>query len=143
LDSIYIQIRDIADAIGEPFTLRQGESLIDHQITDSTVSVWVQTHQYVETSREIRYNKRGTRLTVWTLHANGRVTKDSFTAWDDTFVPFIEARFGRGETHKEYTDRRAWEGMQYRVGSRHSPMDSAQRASEGYSPMEDYWNRKG
>ena len=141
--TLYQKLRDIADSIGTPFVLRQGETLIDHEITESKVSVWIQTHETTETTREVRFHKRGIKLCVWTALPHGGVKFDSFTAWDDDFQPFTEVRFGRGETHAEYTERRAWEGMQYRVGSRHNPMDSAQRASEGYSPMEDYWTRKG
>jgi hypothetical protein len=140
----FSQLRLISDALNRPFTLRQGESLIDFSITDNRVTVHLQVHLTTETTREVRFLKRGIRLTEWKRHSPMHVWQsDSLTVWDDDFTPFIEARFGRGETHAEYTDRRAWEGMQYRVGSRQNPMDSASRASEGYSPMEDYWTKKG
>lgn len=147
----------ITDALGLPFVLRPTDEILTYGITDDTVSVTLKIYSVRETAREIRYEKSGLRMMVWKLCYDPadempgyRLTPDecwwfrSFTVWDDPedFTPFTERRFGHSLTPDEYTERREWEGMQYRVGTAKTPMDSAGRVTEGYSPMADYWNRK-
>jgi hypothetical protein len=125
-----------------------------YKITDESVLVVIETYRTHETAREIRYIAKGWRIMTWTRRASDDIdfdptcslldwTYDEMTSWEEDFTPFTEVKFGKSESLAEYTARRDWEGMQYRCGTRSDPMDSASRAAEGYSPMEDYWTAKG
>lgn len=124
-----------------PFRLRPNMRINRVWIDDASVRVQVTVYDTTETAREIRFRRRGIRLMSWTgVRPNGTFEKyDEFTSWDDDFVPYVERRYGRTETPDERRARRDWEGMQYRVGTAKSPMDSAGRVLDGDSPMFDYW----
>ena len=154
--SVPAQVREIADALGLPFVLRANHTLRKYTVSPNVVTAVVDFITTTETAREVRYTRRGTRLMVWQATPDGKIGRSDIVAesgdwmqweysdivvWDDTFKPYTEIKFGRIETPAEYYARRRWEGDQYRVGSNHSPMDSAQRVAEGYSPMSDYWNK--
>jgi hypothetical protein len=156
--SVHVQVREIASALGLPFELRANNTLVKYTISDETVTVLVTFVVTNETNREVRYMRRGNRLMQWKLTTDGTgvgsklvfpdgkpvIARWKYTEvvlWDDAFEPYIENKIGRSETPAEYHARRRWEGEQYRVGSSRSPMDSASRVTEGYSPMEDYWNK--
>jgi hypothetical protein len=144
--------------LGLPFVLRPTDEILTHSITDDTVTVTLKIYSVRETAREIRYEKSGLRMMVWKLAFDPetetmpgyRLTPDecwwfkSMTVWDDPedFTPWTEHRLGHVLTPEEYTERREWEGMQYRVGTAKTPMDSAGRVVDGPSPMSDYWNRR-
>jgi hypothetical protein len=122
---------------------------------NGTVTVLTEFLDTHETAREVRYVRRGRRLQSWSerydftsdneLKAGERFVGlwkyREIVMWDDTFSPYTEHKIGRIETPEEYRARRRWEGDQYRVGSSRSPMDSAARVTEGFSPMADYWNK--
>lgn len=127
--------RLIADAIGRPFIPRQGQTLVDFKITESRVVVRLEVLSFTESVRDIRFTKKATKLMTWTSSGS----YEEFVIEDDTFEPYTERRFGSVTSPAEYHEKREWEGMQYRVGSDASPMDSAYRSTLGYAPMADYW----
>lgn len=146
--------RELSAALGLPFALRAHQRIVGYSITDETIAVTIEFYLTSETTRELRFTKKGTRMMVWTaaydltgdtshilFGRGGRFwTYQEMVAFDPTFVPYIEHKIGRIESPAEYAERRRWEGEQYRVGSHKSPMDSAQRVCDGPSPMADYWN---
>ncbi len=153
IDSLPDSIRSIQRALNLPWELRANQTLLMYDIRPEAVTVLVEFLDVNETARETRYMRRGRRLSQWEARYDFTVERPEgeqwvglwkyteVVMWDDTFKPYIEHKLGKIETPAEYYARRRWEGDQYRVGSHKSPMDSAQRVSEGYSPMSDYWNK--
>lgn len=156
--SVHVKVREIASALGLPFELRANNTLVKSNISPDAVTVLVEFLVTNETTREVRFMRRGRRLMVWEASPDGKVGRSGLVAddgdwmqwkyseivmWDDTFKPYIEHKIGRIETPAEYRDRRRWEGDQYRVGSSRTPMDSAYRVTLGHTTdaMTDYWNR--
>ena len=133
-------LSELEEALGCAFPIRACDELISYGITDTLITVTVRVITVVDTVRETRYTGAVLRMQAWTRGAaDGRLAYQKFEVADDTFVPWTDHKLGKIETPVEYHDRRRWEGMQYRVGTESSPMDSAQRAAEGFSPMQQYW----
>lgn len=118
-------------ALGRPIQLTPYQSVLRVDVTDTDVRVVLHVMKYTETAREVRFTKSGIRLRSWKL--NGKLWKENepFTIWDDDFVPYTEARFGRHISVDEYTEQRRWEAETYRCGSGRTPMDSFNRTVEG------------
>ena len=131
-------------ALGRPIQLLPYQRVLRVDITDDTVSIVLSVMAYTETSREVRFTKSGIRLKSW-KNQNGRwIENEPFTIWDDQFIPYIEARFGRHISVAEYREQRQWEADTYRCGTGRTPMDNFNRTVEGgrdttTDKMYKYW----
>lgn len=119
--------------------LRPHERLIKAFLGDDTVSVLIETYRVRELTRESRLEARGQKLIGYKREGGTWLCQGQLISWDDDFEPVVIAHFGKGYTPAEYRARRLWEGDCHRPGTDAQPMDSAARAAEGYSPMQNYW----
>src|SRR4051812_11870735 len=129
-----LEARKVSEALDMPWQLPRHATIVNWIVTDDRVAVSLEIFEVKETNREDKFTKKGIRLLNWTKNLSARNGWDYsiMTVWDEDFEPYSELKIGKIESPAEYIARREWEGMQYRVGTSHSPMDSASRVTEGY-----------
>lgn len=137
-------LQPIKLALGKPIYLRPYQTVLNVVVTDTGINLVVRVMAYTETTREVRFTKSGIQLRSWKLLNNIWVEQTPFTVWDEDFVPYVEALFGRHVSVDEYRERRQWEAETYRCGSSRSPMDNFTRTVEGgrettTDAMYQYW----
>lgn len=125
------QLIPLKRALGRPFQVLPYQTVTNVLITDEMMVVMMKVMEYKETAREVRFTKSGTKMMSWKLIDGHWQEQPSITAWDEDFVPYIEARFGRHISVEEYRERARWEAETYRCGTRRTPMDSFARTVEG------------
>lgn len=138
-------------ALGHPVRLLPYETVEDLIITDDNVAIRLTTYETTETTREVRFQRRGLKTLWWRKlplesHPAILVWKQQPTmiVWDDTFKPYVECRYGRHISVEESRERAEWEANTYRPGSSRQPMDSFTRSvevlpSERTDKMYRYW----
>lgn len=127
--------------------LRQFETVLKVSCEEDVAAILVDTFRYEETTREFRFKERGTRLISFKRCTDdaaryGRWYKvGEMVVWDETFEPFIQAKFGRSVSPREYAEQREWERNCYRPGNSRNPLDNYARVLAGPTTpeMERYW----
>lgn len=136
-------LASVRDHTGFITILRPFETIKKITLTDDTAGIVVETFSFDDRTRDIRFNKRGTKLIAYKRSdetgewlRNGMVTM-----WDESFVPFIQAKFGTPVTPTEYAAKRQWERECYRPGTDAQPLDNAARTDAGQTTdtMRKYW----
>lgn len=129
---------------GRSLPLRAWEEIEKLVITDTQVTVLVETFRYREMARDINFTERHLKMVSFILTENGWVDGPVFSVQDETFIPFTHVKFGRSVSPREYADKKRWEKMTYRVGNAQDPMDNYEVTSGGGSTlkMRKHWGMK-
>lgn len=121
--------------------LRDYETFTGFEIKDDRVNLIIETYDVKETAREDRFNKHGFRMIVLQpVDGRWHVTFD-VTSWDDDFVPFVHARWGRSVSPEEFEEQREWEKLCYRPGTKSTPLDSYDRILDPFCRSTDKMER--
>jgi len=102
-----------------------------------------------ELKHRIIYDLRRLRVMVWFRQSDAPGAPKRWTAKPEIFEvddeDFVTVEVVQDGFHKTLAERQAdrnWEAMCHRPGTSRHPMDSADRALEGDSPMTKYWSLK-
>jgi hypothetical protein len=138
-------------ALMRPYKLLPYQKVLHLMVTDSMMMLVLEHYEYTETTREVRFHRRGTLAKTWVIDAAGfwiEKREDQMLVWDDDFNPYIEVRYGRGYTPEEWAEQMEWEANTHRPGSSRSPMDNFEVAmfkADTTEKMFRHWtgHRKG
>lgn len=113
--------------------LKASEQVLNLLVSPETVSVSIRVYQRKETAYGYQPHKSGTRLYQFELTSSGWSGSKPFTIWDaECNDPSFERTRGMGPDLATWTARREHEALAYRVGTHRTPLDNAQRVTEGY-----------
>jgi len=148
-------LKFFGEQTGLRYQLRPYERMLTVKVNHETgkAALLIETFIVKETRRSVTFLKRGRKLVgfhqveVQGIGANVlykrwmRDDYEPFVLWDDDFTPTEDVHLGTVLSNKERAEKREWEGMAYRVGSKSSPMDNAERTAAGYTTdaMTRHW----
>lgn len=145
-------LRFFGEQTGLRYNLRPYERVLTVKVNHETgkAALLIETFIVKETRRSVTFLKRGRKLVGFhTVEVQGVQVFTRWLAdggepmivWDDTFVQTEDVHFGTVLTNAERAEKREWEGMAYRVGSKAAPMDNAARVAEGHTTdaMTRHW----
>lgn len=129
--------------------LRAFDTVEQVKLEDDKAVMKVETFSFDDTTHEYRFKRRGVRMIGYQrVDVNmgdrtvpGWVKVADMTIWDDSFVPFVQAKHGRSVSPREYAEQKQWERDCYRPGTDRQPLDNYSRVLAGPTTpaMERYW----
>lgn len=137
------QLAYVREVTGDPVRMRPFESLISMTTTETSISLVIEVHDFADGETQVKFTRRGSRMIGWSFtdeYTFPTKTCD-FTIWDNTFQPYLLAKYGKCVTWATYRERIEFARDCYRPGTDTNPLDGYQRVLEGAttSAMERYW----